>query len=280
MYAASIPLNSSLRKAAVGVYPFPMSAFRIKHILFDLGGTLMYPRGAWEPIHERADRALVERLREYNIRLEAHAFRARLRQYYAQRDKDLQETTYHFVLRELLKEGGHAEVAESVLRSALDAMYSVTQTNWQIEADAVETLQRLKSKQYRLGILSNAGDDKDVRQLIESFGIRHFFDFVLTSAACFYRKPHPRAFEIALAQWNAVPQEAAMIGDSLEADIAGAKQVGMTAIWITRRAEFTNEDMRRFKPDFSVRKLTELLPTLDMIALTRARHPWQYSSSP
>lgn len=246
-----------------------MAALRIKHILFDLGGTLMYPRGEWEPVHERADRALVNRLREHHIHLEPHVFRARLHEYYAQRDKDLQETTYHFVLRELLKEEGQAEVAESVLRSALDAMYAVTQTNWQIESDAVETLGRLKSDQYRLGILSNAGDDKDVQQLVESFGIRPYFDFVLTSAACFYRKPHPRAFEMALAQWNAVPQEAAMVGDSLEADIAGAKRAEMTAIWITRRAEFTNEAMCRFQPDFSLRKLTELISTLDMIAAAR-----------
>jgi HAD superfamily hydrolase (TIGR01549 family) len=248
-----------------------MTAFPIKHILFDLGGTLMHPRGDWEPIHERADRALVDRLREYNIRLEPHVFRARLHEYYDRRDKDLQETTYHFVLRELLKEEGHAEAVESVLRSALDAMYSVTQPNWQIESDAVETLRQLKAGRYRLGLFSNAGDDRDVQQLVESFGIRPYFDFVLTSAACFYRKPHRRAFEISLAQWNAAPQEAAMVGDSLEADIAGAKRAEMTAIWITRRAQFRDEDMRRIRPDFSLRKLTELLPTLDMIAVTRPK---------
>lgn len=241
----------------------------VRYILFDLGGTLMHARGDWEPIHERADQALAENLRGHNIQLDATQFRARLHEYYEQREKDFQETTYHFVLRELLKELGHAEVAESILRSALDAMYSVTQSNWQLEADTVETLKMLKSNQYRLGIFSNAGDDKDVQQLIENFGIRDHFDFVLTSAACFYRKPHERAFEISLAQWNITPQEAAMVGDSLEADIFGAKQVGMTAIWITRRASFTDEEMRRIKPDFSLRKLSELLPTLDMLSLSR-----------
>lgn len=229
----------------------------------------MHATGGWDSVIERADQALAKTLRDYNIRVDAKRFRRRLHEYYEKRDKDLQETTYHFVLRELLKELGHAEVPESVLRSALDAMYAVTQSNWQIESDAVETLRQLKSNQCRLGIFSNAGDDKDVQQLIETFGIREYFDFVLTSAACFYRKPHPRAFEIALAQWNVTPREAVMIGDSLEADILGAKQVGMTAIWITRRAEFTNEEMHRIKPDFSLRKLTELLPTLDMISLAR-----------
>jgi hypothetical protein len=42
----------------------------------------------------------------------------------------------------------------------------------------------------------------------------------------------------------------------------------MTAIWITRRAQFKDEEMRRIKPDFSMRKLNELLPTLERISIT------------
>ncbi|WKZ34487.1 MAG: HAD family hydrolase [Anaerolineales bacterium] len=246
-----------------------MSSFLIRHLLFDLGGTLMHACNEWEAIHKRADQALGEKLLEHDIQIEPKIFRARLHEYYSQRDKDFHETTYHFVLDELLKELGHAEVVEPVIRSALDAMYSVTQTNWQLEKDTVETLQKLKTNNFKLGIFSNAGDDKDVQQLIENFGIRLYFDFVLTSAACFYRKPHPRAFEIALAQWNIPPNEAVMIGDSLEADIHGAKQVNMKTIWIMRRAQFTNEEMHRVKPDFSLRKLDELLPTLERLSVTR-----------
>ncbi len=246
----------------------PMST-PIRYLIFDLGGTLMHSSADWGPVHAQADAALVNSLRNNDIDLDARIFRTRLHEYYEQRDKDFYETTYHLVLRELLKELGHVEVPESVLRSALDALYYVTQSNWQLESDALETLKTLKSENYKLGIFSNAGDDKDVQDLIESFGIRSYFDFVLTSAACFYRKPHPRAFEIALAHWNATPNEAAMIGDSLEADIVGAKQLDMTAIWLTRRAQFREEDMLRIKPDFSLRKLSELPPTLDMIAISR-----------
>ncbi|MCE7859709.1 MAG: HAD family hydrolase [Chloroflexi bacterium CFX2] len=241
----------------------------IRYLLFDLGGTLMHALGDWEPVHDRADAALARTLSDYNINLDAQVFRTRLHEYYDQRDKDFQETTYHFVLRELLKEFGYDEIPESVLRSALDALYLITQKNWELESDTIETLERLKAENYRLGIFSNAGDDKDVQDLVESFGIRHHFDFVLTSAACFYRKPHLRAFEIALARWNATPAEAVMIGDSLEADIVGAKQAGMISIWITRRAQFKDEDIRRIKPDFSLRKLSELLPTLERIAISR-----------
>ena len=246
-----------------------MNTTPIRHILFDLGGTLMYASGDWRPVLETADRALREKLLKSNIKIDTKAFRTRLHNYYEERDKNFQETTYHFVLRELLKERGYIGIAESVLRSALDAMYAITQTNWQLEEETGATLQKLKSQEYRLGIFSNAGDDKDVQELIENFGIRPYFDFVLTSAACYYRKPHPRAFEIALAQWNIPPNEAVMIGDSLEADIYGAKNLHMQTIWITRRAEFKDEDMRRIKPDFSLRNLTGLLPTLERISITR-----------
>ncbi len=246
-----------------------MTTPRFRHILFDLGGTLMHDRDDWTPILKRADEALVQKLGEFNIQLDDAIFRARLHEYYKQRDKDFQETTYHFVLRELLRELGYAEVDESILRSALDALYAVTQTNWFLEDDAMETIQKLKAQNFQLGILSNAGDDKDVQQLIEGFGVRPYFDFVLTSAACYYRKPHARAFEFALAQWNIQPQEAIMIGDSLEADISGARALGMKTIWITRRAKFTDEDMRRFKPDFSMRAYHQLFPILDMLSVTR-----------
>jgi len=246
-----------------------MTASSLKHIIFDLGGTLMHSVADWGPILARADQALGDEFLKHEIDLDVKTFRKRLHEYYDQREQDFRETTYHFVVRELLKELGYIEVAESVIRSALDAMYSVTQTNWQLEEDAAATLEKLKSENYQLGIFSNAGDDKDVQELIEIFGIRPYFDFVLTSAASFYRKPHPRAFEIALARWNIEPHEAVMIGDSLEADIAGAKNAGMQTIWITRRAEFKDEDMRRIKPDFSLRKLTELLPTLERISIAR-----------
>jgi 2-haloalkanoic acid dehalogenase type II len=246
-----------------------MNASPIHHVLFDLGGTLMHSLGDWQPVFKRADQALTNKLRKHHIKLESKIFRARLHEYYAQRDKDFQETTYHFVLRELLKEQGYTKVAESTLRSALDAMFAITQANWKLEDDTVTALQELRSKNYHLGIFSNAGDDKDVQNLIENFGIRTYFDFVLSSAACFYRKPHTRAFEIALARWSIPAEEAAMVGDSLEADIYGAKNLGMQSIWLTRRAQFNAEDQQRIQPDFSLSELNGLLPILEKINLTR-----------
>ena len=60
-----------------------------------------------------------------------------------------------------------------------------------------------------------------------------------------------------------------MIGDSLNADMDGAKKLNIKTIWITRRAQFNADEMQRIKPDFSLRTLNELLPTLDRLNLPR-----------
>jgi putative hydrolase of the HAD superfamily len=249
-----------------------MSHF-IQAILFDLGGTLMFAHGAWDSVHKRADMALTESLQAQGLELDTNTFalqfRERLHAYYAQRDKELHETTYMSVLKEMLIDDGHKNITEAGLRSALDAMFAVTQSNWILEEDTVSTLTQLASSGYHMGIISNAGDNKDVLQLVERFQLEDFFDFVLTSAACSYRKPHTRIFEKALAHWNIPAGTAVMIGDSLEADIMGAQKAGLFGIWITRRAQPNVDDLQRIKPDFSLRGLNELYPTLERINAAR-----------
>jgi len=229
----------------------------------------MYGRQDWGPIVAQADDALTSYLRaqgmELNITTFPLQFRKRLGKYFKQREKDLLETTYTSVLREMLKEKGYDDVADKIIRNALDALFAVTQTNWVLEEDAIPTLRKLESNGYRMGIISNAGDDQDVQQLARRFGINHYFDFILTSAACSYRKPHPRIFELALSNWYLVPSEAVIVGDNLDADIAGAKRVGLYGVWLSRRAAPRTEDQLRIQPDASLSSLTELPAALDRL---------------
>lgn len=237
-----------------------MSAL-IRAILFDLGGTLMYSRDPWEPVFERGYQALADSLCEQGIVLDCSelpgAVRYHLDRYFAQRDQDLHETTYSMVIRELLVEHGYPHPQPSIIRRALDAFYAHTQPNWQLEEDALLTLRTLEAGGYRLGLISNAGDNKDVFQLVERFQIEPFFDFILTSAACSFRKPHPRIFELALNHWNIPPGETAMVGDSLTADILGAQKLGILGIWITRRVS-RSPAKQKIKPDARVQTLQEL----------------------
>lgn len=241
----------------------------IRAILFDFGGTLMYGRQDWTPVVAKADEALTDYLRSNGMEVSLNTFptefRKRLDDYFKQREKDLLETTYSFVLRELLREKSYEDVSSKVLRDALDTLFSVTQTNWALEEDAIPTLQKLRVKGYNLGIISNAGDDDDVQQLARGFGITEYFDFILTSAACSYRKPHPRIFELALSNWYCPPNEAVMVGDNLDADIRGAQEVGIYGVWINRRASPDMEKQEGVQPDASLSSLSELPSVLDKL---------------
>ncbi len=115
-------------------------------------------------------------------------------------------------------------------------------------------LAALQAKGIRLGLVSNAGDSQDVFQLVEKFEIRRYFDFILTSADCGYRKPHPAIFKLALAHWGYMPDEVAMVGDKLEADVHGARPLGIYAIWIKRRAKAAPHPPSRMKPSIRWQK--------------------------
>ncbi len=233
----------------------------------------MYERLTWDSIIAQADEALTHYLQEQGMELNLSTFprefRKRLDQYFRKREKDLLETTYSFVLRDILADKGYSDVSENVIRTALDRLFAVTQTNWTLEEDTLPTLQKLEQDGYRLGLVSNAGDDQDVQQLVRRFDISQYFDYIITSAACSYRKPHPRIFELALSNWYFLPSEAVMVGDNLDADIRGAKSTGLYAVWISRRAGPQNSDTLplQLQPDASLSTLSELPALLDRLQI-------------
>lgn len=213
----------------------------IEVLLFDLGSTLLYSPSPWPPVFERADNAMLDVLQKHGIDLERSKFlaeiQAHLDDYYAQREEDHIERTWMVSLAEFLAARGYANVPEPILRAALDALFAITQTNWVVEEEAIPALQILKGKGFRLGMVSNAADDKNVQQLVDRWGLRPSFEFIITSAACGFRKPRPEIFQLALDHFPVSPHKTAMIGDTLEADIEGANNLGIYSIWVTRRAK-------------------------------------------
>jgi HAD superfamily hydrolase (TIGR01662 family) len=238
------------------------SASPFKVILFDLGSTLIYSKDPWPPIYEQADRALVQVLRRSEVTLEVKAFSNEfetfLDAYYAERGTSLIERTTFSALHELLQQKGFYDIPASVVRLALDAMYSITQQNWYLETDAIPTLQMLRKQGYRLGLISNTSDDKNVQQLLDRWELRPFFETIITSANCGIRKPDKHIFQLALDHFGVPAEQVAMVGDSPEADIFGANQMGIYSILITRRADLPEEGELAIQPQ-------AVIPTLDAI---------------
>jgi putative hydrolase of the HAD superfamily len=236
----------------------------IQAVLFDFGDTLMHSSAPWLPVFKRAGQALGEFLCANDINIECSAFsdefRLRLDEYFMERERSLIETSSMTILQELLARKGYQDLSREFLRSALDRYYEITQQNWILEEDALSTLAALRSNGLQIGMVSNASDSKDVFELLDKFGIKHYFDFVLISADCGYRKPHPRIFELALSNWSFLPDEVAMVGDRLDADISGARPFGIYAIWIKRRARTLETPPAH--PDATVHTLSEIPPLL------------------
>lgn len=93
---------------------------------------------------------------------------------------------------------------------------------------AVEMLEYLKPS-YKLHIITNGF--KTVQHLkMKNSGILDYFDTITTSEDAGVKKPHKLIFQKALEDAKATVAESVMIGDNVEADILGAKEIGMRAI--------------------------------------------------
>jgi HAD superfamily hydrolase (TIGR01662 family) len=234
----------------------------IKVVFFDLGSTLVYSKDPWLPIYERADRALAAALATSGIQISMSDLQTEsggfLGTYYDNNTRENLEFTTFNLLRELLLQKGFKNTPESVLRSALAAMYSVTQQNWFLEEDAISTLEALKKSGYQLGIISNTSDDQNVQGIVDRWKIRPFFPTIVTSAALGIRKPDGRIFQAALEPFHVVPEAAAMVGDMLNADVLGANQAGMYSIWINRRVQLPGEGELAIQPQAVVSALGQI----------------------
>lgn len=246
-------------------------------ILFDLGNTLIYFSGNGHQIYSQADRELLRQLKANGLDLEEEtflqAFRSRVDQYSQQRDSEFIEYTSNYILRSLLGELGYVDVPESIIKPALKAMFMVSQAHWIPEEEAIPTLKKLQAFGYRLGLISNASDDEDVQTLIDKAAIRPYFGVILVSAAEGIRKPNPLIFLKALERLEVPPSRAAMIGDTLGADILGAHNAGIYSIWITRRADkAANRDHEdTIQPDAILPSLADLPGLLDELEGVRGK---------
>lgn len=96
-----------------------------------------------------------------------------------------------------------------------------------------QTVAALRKEGYRVGIVSNTGRTwgRYLRPIQDELGIGKYFDARVFSDEVRVRKPDRRIFERALDRLGLRPEEVVHVGDDVDADVAGAKALGMRAIW-------------------------------------------------
>jgi REG-2-like HAD superfamily hydrolase len=224
----------------------------------DVGETLMRPNPSWEALYGRA-------FADYGITVEMVALQVALRSVY-------QAGGYGFDGSHVPSpERSHQRLVE-MDRSAftqldigplpddffvhLAALFA-DPANWEVFADVRPALAALKGRGLLVGAVSNWA--WQLPELLADLGLSDDMDFVAASARIGFDKPHPGIFQWALERAGVGPGEVVHVGDHLDADVAGARAVGIDAVLIDRRGRYADAP-----PDVPVlRTMDELLPLVD-----------------
>jgi putative hydrolase of the HAD superfamily len=102
--------------------------------------------------------------------------------------------------------------------------------NFSLYEDALPVLDELRRHGVLIGLVTNGQRD------LEEFVVHHALDVdaMVGSKAHGRIKPHPSIFVAALRALGVTAEETAMVGDSYEDDIEGARSLGMRAILLDR----------------------------------------------
>lgn len=119
---------------------------------------------------------------------------------------------------------------------------------------ALEVLDYLQSN-YRLHIITNGFQSVQDGKLKNS-GIGKYFTTVTNSETAGVKKPNPLIFHKALEMAQCQAKHAIMIGDCLEADVQGALNIGMAAIFFN---EFKIEVPSHIQHVFHLTELKAIL---------------------
>ncbi|MCL5129085.1 MULTISPECIES: YjjG family noncanonical pyrimidine nucleotidase [unclassified Algibacter] len=108
------------------------------------------------------------------------------------------------------------------------------------------------NENYRLHVITNGFDEVQHKKMAKS-NILHYFETVTNSEMVGVKKPNPKIFKHALELANAKAENSIMIGDSFEADIIGAKNIGMDVIFFDINNIVLEEDIKQISELLSLR---------------------------
>ncbi len=198
----------------------------IKAVIFDYGGTLAESKTPWDIVSEKA----VKRLSIDDVDVKAIDFQN------AVMDTVEWRRTIHMEGKEVDSHEffNHALgiLGLSTGRDTTDELemyvYESSETEWLAD---LETLLSSLSENYKLALLSNAWLEAP-RQILRDKGYGRWFDVMVCSYDIGIPKPDPRIFQHTLSLLDVEASEAVMIGDSIKADIKGAINAGLKAVWV------------------------------------------------
>jgi putative hydrolase of the HAD superfamily len=151
-------------------------------------------------------------------------------------------------------------IAEFGVAASVDAWLADFQNDaWHscvLLPDAIEVLNELRSRGYKLGVITNGADWSQARKLRVT-GLLPLFDLVVISEHERIHKPDPQIFTRAAERLSVPANECAFVGDHPRNDIYGAGAVGMKTVWYPGDQRWPADSA--ITPDYTIAALRELL---------------------
>ena len=173
---------------------------------------------------------------------------------YAKADANLEEPHFNVRVSQTLKSLGYNYTVSSPIVAAATAEFCDEFMTFVYLDENTEKLLRVLHGKYELGIISNFAIPECVHKLLKTHDLDKLFDAIVISGAVNKRKPSPEIFKRTLKVLGVSASETVFVGDTLDADIEGAKAVGMKAVYIERRSE----KVEHVSPDQTIKSLSEL----------------------
>jgi putative hydrolase of the HAD superfamily len=134
-------------------------------------------------------------------------------------------------LRELFDGLGAAPDLEEILAMRL----AWTKRSLQPRPDAISTLERLRERGHRLGLITVCSED--VPNVWDETPFATLFDTTVFSCSEGIAKPDPRIYEIACERLGVEPKDSLFVGDGANDELPGAERVGMEAVQLRAPGE-------------------------------------------
>ena len=217
----------------------------IRGVIFDLGHTLMHLDGTWAEVFARGAEDLVRFIKAHAPELDADAVARiwldRRRDGFVRAQETMREVTAEDSMRWSLAQCGLPDPSHGLLLGAIEAFFAYEEAHWAADQEAALVLETLSDRGLRLGMVSNATHDPLIQRLVDRLGFRPWLDPALSSASTGIRKPDAAAFFPILVQWSLPARSVVVVGDTLDADVLGAKRAGMGAVWLRSRQDARQE---------------------------------------
>ena len=92
-------------------------------------------------------------------------------------------------------------------------------------------LRQLRGEGFALALISNLASA--YVPVLRRLGVHQLVDEATYSCEVGVVKPDPAIYGLTLEKLGVAPQNATMVGNSIRADVLGAKAAGLRAVWIT-----------------------------------------------